>query len=203
MHDSTCFKESKLYQKLLDMRDTLLEKGWFIVGDSAYALRSFLLVPYDNAAPGSPEDSFNFYLSSCRIYSECTFGEIDMRWGIFWKRLNFGLKKSVKIIDACMLRLHNFLIDYRLSVGESNDVRSFRSDSDRFASANPDEGAGVYTDDAPDNQRGRPSAEEVLLRSEGVELRDELRDALRTAGYTRPTRIVFTRDDFNRVTINN
>ena len=70
--------------------DELHEKGLYLVGDSAYSLRSFLLCPYDNAASGSIEDNFNFYLSSQRIYVECAFGEVDRRFGIFgalWKDL--------------------------------------------------------------------------------------------------------------------
>ena len=41
------------------------------------------VAPYDNAAPGSAEDSFNYFQSASRIYVECAFGEITMRWGFF------------------------------------------------------------------------------------------------------------------------
>ena len=48
-----------------------------------YALRSFLVTPYDNAVHGDGEDNCNFHHSSSRIVVECTFGEVDMRWEIF------------------------------------------------------------------------------------------------------------------------
>ena len=86
-HDSPVFKESFLGRHLVEIAAELMHKGLYLVGDSAYAIRLYLLVPYDNARPGSKEDSFNFFLSSKRIYVECAFGEIDRRWGIFWKPL--------------------------------------------------------------------------------------------------------------------
>lgn len=61
-HDSTCFKESALYQKLMDKKDDLFANGFFILGDSAYSIESFILTPYDQPHSKSPEDDFNFYL---------------------------------------------------------------------------------------------------------------------------------------------
>ena len=79
-HDSPVFHESELGQHLLTISRELEREGVYIVGDSAYALRNYLLTPYDNAGPGTAEDTFNFYQSSCRIWVECCFGEIDRRW---------------------------------------------------------------------------------------------------------------------------
>ena len=56
---------------------------FYLVGGSAYALRPFLMTQYDNAKPGSPEDAINYLQSASRIYVECSFGEIVMRFGIF------------------------------------------------------------------------------------------------------------------------
>ena len=69
------------------MKDYLYEHGLYILGDSAYSLESFLLCPYLQPMSKSAEDAFNFYHFSARITVECAFGEIDLRWGIFWKRL--------------------------------------------------------------------------------------------------------------------
>ena len=43
---------------------------------------------------------------------ECAFGERDLRWGIFWKRLTNSLDHNILICDAAF-HLHNFLVDYR------------------------------------------------------------------------------------------
>ena len=78
-HDSSCLQDTKLYKKLFEMNDALLDLGYFILGDSAYALESFLLVPYDSPGSQTAEDDFNFYYSSQRITVECALGEIDLR----------------------------------------------------------------------------------------------------------------------------
>ena len=111
-HDSSCFRETKLYEHLKSISDNLYDKGFFIIGDSAYCIESFLLPPYDNAVPKSPEDDYNFFHSSARITVECAFGEIDLRWGIFWKRLNYSLDNIAIIVEGAM-QLHNYLVDYR------------------------------------------------------------------------------------------
>ena len=77
-HNLIAFKRTLFYQKLMRMAEELLEDGFYFVGDSAYALRSIVLVPYDCPTPFSDEDTFNFHLSSCRIWIECAFDEIDM-----------------------------------------------------------------------------------------------------------------------------
>ena len=59
--------------------------GYYILGDSAYAIESFLLPLYDKATPISSEEDFNFYHSGARITVECIFGEIDLRWGYVGK----------------------------------------------------------------------------------------------------------------------
>ena len=84
-HDSRAFTETKLFDTLLNLAEELQKQGLYLAGDSAYALAVFLLTPYDNAAPKSVQDGFNFYHSGCRIFIECSFGELVMRWGIFWQ----------------------------------------------------------------------------------------------------------------------
>jgi hypothetical protein len=120
-HDSAAFKRTGLYQQLLEDFPILLQHGLYIIGDSAYSLCSFLLKPFENSTPYSDEDSFNFFLSSARIVVECCFGEIDGRWGIFWKPLGFSLQKNLIVIDAAM-RLHNFIVDFREKTKENPEV---------------------------------------------------------------------------------
>ena len=100
-HDSTSFKDCSFYKHLQDRWMYFYDRGFYLIGDSAYALRSFLITPYDNAMHGTAEDDFNFFHSSSRICIECTFGEIDMRWGILWRPLGFTMRNNIQIIDAC------------------------------------------------------------------------------------------------------
>ena len=71
-----------------------------------------MLTPYLQPLPKSPEDAFNFYHSSARITVECAFGEIDLRWGIFWKRIMCSLENLAVIIVGAVC-LHNYIVDYR------------------------------------------------------------------------------------------
>jgi hypothetical protein len=111
-HDSTAFKNSSLYKWLLQQWESMVQKGYYFIGDTTYGLRSFLLSPYDDTMHGSAEHNYNFFHSSSRISIECAFGEINLRWGIFWRALKYPLKMNCKIIDVCM-QLHNFIVDYR------------------------------------------------------------------------------------------
>jgi hypothetical protein len=109
-HDSTAFKSTTLYKWLLINWREFASKGLHFIGDSAYSLKLFILTPYDNAAHGTPEDNYNFFHSSLRIAVECCFGDVDIRFGIFWWPLKFSLKANGCIIDAC-LWLHNFILE--------------------------------------------------------------------------------------------
>ena len=103
------------------MGNNFSNHGLFLVSDLAYGLAPFLLVPYDGKELEEDLDhsldSFNFHLSSCRIYVDCAFGELIMRWGIFWRTLMVDLKKCGKIIQVAML-LHNYIIDEREGFNE-------------------------------------------------------------------------------------
>ena len=61
------------------MQNKLFSMSLFILGDSAYAIESFILPPFDNAVSESSEDAYNFFHNSARITVECAFGEIDRR----------------------------------------------------------------------------------------------------------------------------
>ena len=87
-HHSSAFKNSSLYKWLIANWVSLAKKGYYFIGNSAYALKSFLLTPYDNAEHGTVEDNYNFFHSSSRIAVECCFREIDLQWGISWRELS-------------------------------------------------------------------------------------------------------------------
>ena len=204
-HDSSVFKNTKLYQHLLLISNELFEKGLYLVGDSAYSIRNFILCPYDNTRPNSNEDSFNYFLSSQRIYVECAFGEIDRRWGVFWKPLEGSLVNHKHTIDAAMC-LHNFIVEYReemknngMSVdSEEYENEELRYDSDEYLLENPGETIGVFGDNV--GVRGRQETDQTLQINRGLELRDKLCEALKDAGLSRPgnSSIIMHRDRHNR-----
>jgi hypothetical protein len=79
-HDSTAFTGTRLNQELLSkMAAKLCARGFFLIGDKAYPLLVYLLVPFDKPGSLSAEDAFNFWLSNSRIQIECAFGECQQQ----------------------------------------------------------------------------------------------------------------------------
>jgi len=194
-HDSTAFKNSSLYQWLIHNWNSLRQKGYYFIGDSAYSIRSFLHTPYDNALHETPEDNYNFFHSSSRICVECAFGEIDLRFGIFWRALTFGLAQNIKIIECCM-RLHNMIVMKRGDTGsiDAIDREVFQDDARRvfYNSNDYNEGveggeSDVRRDANGDVFRGRrPTRRDHHLAEVGKAWRDEHRDEISRQRLVRP-----------------
>jgi hypothetical protein len=184
-HDSVAFIETKLAKLLEDKKDYLYNNRLFIVGDSAYALKSYMMVPYPNAESNSIHDDFNYYHSRTRIYIECTFGEMIMRWGVFWKKLNFKLENNGPIINACS-HLHNFLIDERLrNSNVEKDDKAFFNHYDHHKDDSSIVGVGAFplvSDNNEPSVGGRPPRNDLR----GTEIRDNIATALRTFDLSRP-----------------
>ena len=203
-HDSSAFKSTQLYEYLMQNADKLGKGNYFFVGDSAYSIRNFLMVPYDNAEPNSAEDAFNYYLSTTRIWAECAFGEIDMRWGIFWRKLGFELENTVNIIEAAF-RLHNFIIEYRLNKShddekwDNKDFKFFSKECSDFSKTNPDEIVGTFGDNVnEENPSGFKEKREAALQKLGVDKRNVLKNILSNEGLQR-VRSNFRRNRNNHV----
>jgi len=219
-HDSTAFKNTSLYKQLIEDSMFLAEKGFYILGDSAYQLMSFLLTPFDGVQPYSSQDNFNFFHSSNRIFVECAFGEIDGRWGIFWKPLPYSLEKNIRIIDAAF-RLHNFIVDCRLSRDTTHGLLNYNDDGEReqldremasfirtMESFDDLDIAHYFFGIHGDNQPvalpvGRPTEIVSASMSLGNNIRNELCARFNQNGMTRSDRYCelpsFYRDQFHRV----
>jgi DDE superfamily endonuclease len=185
-HDSTAFGETTLSVTLKEKADFLHDNRMFICGDSAYPLLSYLICPYNTESPQSMEDVFNYYHSSCRINIECAFGEVIMRWGIFWRKLQFNLAQAGKIINAAFL-LHNFIIDKRVgTIDNAIELRMFESFSifDQFAGYSLGGGGdlprALVTDNNAINEGGRP-----VLDHRGMARRDNITVDLVSHGLKR------------------
>ena len=195
-HDSVAFSNSRLYELLKEKTPDFIERGLFIVGDSAYGLSPFLMVPYDSDEMKEDVnhnmDSFNYHLSSCRIYIECAFGELIMRWGIFWRTLLFDLRKCSKIIQVSML-LHNFIIDSREGRLDDRDNSYFQqfdiiedSVQDEITEATGEMPRAIVSDNNEPRRCGRPSVEEEEHRQQGILTRHNLTIKLAVHEMKRP-----------------
>lgn len=185
-HDSVAFTNSRLYSLLTAKAELLEEKGFYLIGDSAYSLTPFLLVPFstDEIRNDSSAmcDAYNFYLSSSRIQIECAFGEPVRRWGILWKTLNFDLVKCQRIIQACML-LHNHIKDEEGQIDYSEDTEWIPQDNVPTGT----EGAfPLVADNNEPYMGGRPTQSQEVLRARGEAIRRSMTVLLQLQGMRRP-----------------
>ena len=184
-HDSAAFTNSRLHSLLTEKSGWLQEVGYYIIGDSAYNLTPFLLVPYGTDEvhqDGSGAcDTFNFFLSSSRIFIECSFGELVFRWGILWRTLAFDLVKCQRIVQVCML-LHNHIKDEA-----HNDIDSDDEDWRPTDTGTTNERAFPLVSDNNELQRrGRRSLESECNRARGEVLRRSISIQLQVQGLRRP-----------------
>ena len=197
-HDSSAWANSRLCELLKDPQilEELRQRRLFLVGDSAYALALFMLIPFEvSEIQGHPNkdarDAFNFYLSSCRIHIECAFGELVMRWGILWRSLRFSLAKSIKVINVCML-LHNFIVDHRQGddTEDRQFFRQFQIDMDQtqvqLTRITGEVPRVAITDNNGPRPAGRPTGEDNQMKEEGRILREYYTLQLQQMGMKRP-----------------
>lgn len=88
----------------------LLGEYFWVVGDEAYPVSEFPIIPYPSSTLTEDEDNFNFYLSSLRIHIEQAFGILIARWRILRDRLDFSLDHCTAIMSVAM-KLHNYCIE--------------------------------------------------------------------------------------------
>lgn len=111
VHDGRAFKESTLWNSL---EQGLLippeqRKGvYFLLGDNAYSLRSFLLHPWKGRpTAGTRADSFNYFLSAARCTIERAFGQLVLTFPILKNGMDVrDTESALQIIQCCCL-LHN------------------------------------------------------------------------------------------------
>ena len=126
-HDSSSLRETHLYKKKLQkIKNKLHIYDLYTFGDSTYSPEQFLMTTYLQPVPKSAKDTSNFYYSRTRITVECVFGDIDLMWYIFWKRIMWSLDHTALIIEGTMC-LHNVLVDYRDGTTAESDLYTERN----------------------------------------------------------------------------
>ena len=87
-HDSSVFRGTNFYTLLKEKSDELFASRYFILGDSAYAIESFILPPYDNAGQNNPEDDYNFFPVKCKDYCGMRFWRDRFKVGNILEKVN-------------------------------------------------------------------------------------------------------------------
>ena len=86
-------------------------KSFKLIGDAAYPMRPFFIVPFKGQKSGFPRKKqyWNFIQSSTRMAVERAFGILKGRRRILLKRLDMPLPNVLDVISACIC-LHNLCI---------------------------------------------------------------------------------------------
>uniref|UniRef100_H2YLL6 DDE Tnp4 domain-containing protein n=1 Tax=Ciona savignyi TaxID=51511 RepID=H2YLL6_CIOSA len=112
-HDARVFMNSAIYKRaelglIFPQSSTQIGEvnlPYYIIGDSAYPLKKWVIKPYPDNADAS-ERNFNKKHSSARRVVEQAFGRLKQRWRSILKRCDATEKNAVKIISTCVT-LHN------------------------------------------------------------------------------------------------
>ena len=125
VHDSRCFEESKFCQH----SDDFLDRGEYVLADSAYTLSDITITPFKKPASLAPDNAaFNKVLSSIRVRVEHCIGLLKGRFqSLRGMRQRIAGKKSAREVvlwvKACAI-LHNMILEVDPWDGESPERES-------------------------------------------------------------------------------
>jgi hypothetical protein len=112
-----------------------------------------------------------------------------MRWGIFWRTLQFDIRSVGHIIKAAML-LHNFIVNEREAKGfREEDAKFFHEFSLKeqdLQNETAEMPSVVGTDNNEPHPGGRPPLSEAQLQEQGATIRNGISTTLYGRGLRRP-----------------
>ena len=104
-HDSFVFTNSLIHERLES--NHAFEDG-YLLGDSGYPCKPFLMTPYPNTA-NAKEEAFNKAHCKTRVAIEQTFGRWKRRFHLLHSECRMKPEKVCTLIGACAV-LHNISI---------------------------------------------------------------------------------------------
>ena len=114
VHDSRVFRNSRVYDKLMNR-----ELDGILLGDSGYPLLPFLLTPYRNPV-GNVQTNFNYVHSRVRNGIERSFGQLKRRFACLQNPLRIKIDRIPSTILVCAI-LHNIAKDYHDDIHDDFD----------------------------------------------------------------------------------
>jgi hypothetical protein len=115
VHDSAIWMSSNVRTMLY--RQFMNGNNGYLLGDGGYPLQPWLLVPFTDFMPDSPESRFNTALSQQRIRIEHVNGILKSRFRctLSNRALHYNPIRAAKIIYSCGI-LHNMAIHYNVDL---------------------------------------------------------------------------------------
>ncbi|CAI2190083.1 3462_t:CDS:2 [Funneliformis geosporum] len=149
VHDARVFYRSSLYHEISHNPEQWVPGGTYIIADSAYPLKTYLVKPFSNFdILTHRERKFNKIHSSMRMVVEQAFGLLKGRWRILLKEVNCtDLERITRIIHACCI-LHNICIN-------NGDLLSSEDE--------------IKDDNSEENDEENEDDEEIFIANEGRE----------------------------------
>lgn len=108
VHDSRIFQNSRLCADL----EAGFNPSYHLLGDSGYALKTYLLTPVPNPSDAH-EEAYNYAHAATRNTVERAFGVLKRRFSYLGKKMRTELETSQAIIVAAFV-LHNIAVQTRL-----------------------------------------------------------------------------------------
>ena len=88
----TSFKSTQHHQSFKKVYMCFL----ILTGDSGYAVKPYLMTPFLQVNPGSPEARYNTVHKKTRFQVECAFGDLKNRWRCIHRHGECKITKLVK-----------------------------------------------------------------------------------------------------------
>lgn len=113
VHDARVFQLSRFYEKMsktvTELKTSYSSGCWFILGDAAYPLSTWLMKPYPIQASicHSAKRSFNITHAKARVVVEHAFGRLKQRWRRLYSMDCKKVATAAMWVHACVI-LHNF-----------------------------------------------------------------------------------------------
>ena len=106
-HDWSLFQRMEVGKRFMQGKF----KPFKLIGDAAYPIRPFFIVPFKGQKSGLPREKqyWNFIQSSTRMTMERAFGILKGRWRILLKQLDMPFPNVPDVVTACIC-LHNLCI---------------------------------------------------------------------------------------------
>ena len=111
VHDARVLANSSVYEKIIDgkLLCGTAQNGipLFLLGDSAYPLRPWLMKPFPHSgALSSQQKLYNYRICRGRVVVEIAFGQLKARWRWLSKQNDMNVENVPAVVGACCT-LHN------------------------------------------------------------------------------------------------